>query len=131
MINRNSNKIITGVDIVNVNRIKKILLKKRDAFYNKIFTEKEIDYIEKKGHKATTISGLFAAKEAVSKAIGTGIGDLAWKDIETLHEESGKPYINFSEKGKKIIETLNIIEMDLSISHERDYAIAFVVGYKL
>lgn len=123
----NNNRLITGVDIVNVNRISRILIGKKDRFYEKIFTEKEIEYISKKGHKPTTIAGIFAAKEAVSKALGTGIGIVGWKDIEILHTSNGKPYVNFTMK--KIIDELGIVEIQLSISHEVDYAIAFVVGY--
>ena len=125
------NRLITGVDIVNVSRIAKILLNKRQAFYNKVFTIEEIKYIEGKGHKATTIAGLFAAKEAVSKALGTGIGVLGWKDIEILHEPEGRPYINFTEGGREIACNLGINELQISISHEIEYAIAFVVGYRL
>ena len=126
---KTGNQLITGVDIVNVARIDKILLDNRQQFYNKIFTPEEISYIEKKGHKATTVSGLFAAKEAVSKALGTGIGVLGWKDVEILHEPKGRPYINFTERGQKIMEEIGIGELQISISHEREYAIAFVVGF--
>ena len=121
--------MITGVDIVNVSRIDRILSDNRQQFYNKIFTIGEINYIEDKGHKSTTVAGLFAAKEAVSKALGTGIGTLGWKDIEILHEVKGRPYINFTQRGQKIIEKLSIGEIQISISHEIEYAIAFVVGY--
>lgn len=120
-------RLITGVDIVNVNRIKKILNSKREKFYEKIFTEREIEYITRKGHKATTVAGNFAAKEAISKALGTGIGSIAWKDIEILREVTGKPYINF--RNKEVIDKFKIKEIQISISHETDYAIAFVVGY--
>lgn len=126
---KTGNQLITGVDIVNVGRIDKILLDKRQQFYNKIFTIEEINYIAKKGHKSTTVAGLFAAKEAVSKALGTGIGVLGWKDVEILHEPKGRPYINFAEGGKKIADNLGVGEIQISISHEKDYAIAFVVGY--
>lgn len=121
--------MITGVDIVNVSRIDRILSDNRQQFYNKIFTLGEINYIEDKGHKSTTVAGLFAAKEAISKALGTGIGTLGWKDIEILHEAKGRPYINFTERGQKIIDKLSIGEIQISISHETEYAIAFVVGY--
>lgn len=120
-------RLITGVDIVNVNRIKKILNSKKEKFYEKIFTEREIEYITRKGHKATTVAGNFAAKEAISKALGTGIGSIAWKDIEILREVTGKPYINF--RNKEIIDKFKIKEIQISISHETDYAIAFAVGY--
>lgn len=120
-------RLITGVDIVNVNRIKRILNNKREKFYEKIFTKREIEYIIKKGHKPTTVAGNFAAKEAVSKALGTGIGTIGWKDIEILREDSGRPYIHF--KSREIIDRFKIKEIQISISHETDYAIAFVVGY--
>ena len=123
--------LITGVDIISVNRIERILLENRDSFYNRIFTEKEIDYIYKKGHKATTVAGLFAAKEAISKSIGTGIGLIGWKDMEILHKSKGKPYVNFSNKGKEIILEMGIKEIQISISHESDFAIAFALGYRL
>lgn len=136
MIEKNLNntgrkdQLITGVDIVNVNRINRILLENREQFYNKIFTSQEINYIEEKGNKPTTVSGLFAAKEAVSKAIGTGIGVLGWKDIAILHESTGRPYIDLTERGRKIMEDLGIGEIQISISHETEYAIAFAVGYR-
>ena len=126
---KTGNQLITGVDIVNVGRIDKILLDNRQQFYNKIFTLEEINYIEKKGHKPTTVSGLFAAKEAVSKALGTGIGVLGWKDVEILHEPKGRPYINFTERGQNIVDKIGIGELQISISHEKEYAIAFVVGF--
>ena len=128
---KTGNQLTTGVDIVNVARINKILLDNRGQFYNKIFTVEEINYIEEKGNKATTVAGLFAAKEAVSKALGTGIGVLGWKDVEILHEPIGRPYINFTKRGEKIADDLGIAELQISISHEKEYAIAFVVGYYL
>ena len=128
---KTGNRLITGVDIVNVGRINKILSDNREGFYNKIFNVEEIKYIEEKAHKATTVAGLFAAKEAVSKALGTGIGVLGWKDVKILHEAGGRPYINFTEEGKEIADNLGISELQISISHEKEYAIAFVVGYRL
>jgi NAD(P)H-hydrate epimerase len=126
---RDRDKLFTGADIVNINRINKILIEKKDSFYNKIFTENEKKYISKGGDKATTIGGIFAAKEATSKTLGTGISTVGWKDIEILHDERGKPYINLVGNGKLRMDELGIDNMDLSISHEEEYAIAFVVAY--
>ncbi|WMM23753.1 NAD(P)H-hydrate dehydratase [Tissierella sp. MB52-C2] len=126
---RDRDKLFTGADIVNINRINKILIEKKDSFYNKIFTENEKKYISKGGDKATTIGGIFAAKEAASKALGTGISTVGWKDIEILHDERGKPYINLVGNGKLRMDELGIDNMGLSISHEEEYAIAFVVAY--
>lgn len=118
-------KLINGVDIVDVRRIEKILEKRKDSFIKKIFTEKEKEYLENKKYRANTIAGLFASKEAISKAIGTGIGKISWKDMEIQHRKNGQPFIKLSNK---ILNTHNIVDLTVSISHEKNYAIAFVVG---
>ena len=120
-------ELVNGVDIVDINRIKKILSTKRDLFLNKIFTEREIDYIKKKNYNSETIAGLFAGKEAISKAIGTGIGRIGWKDMEILHEETGRPRVFI---GEDVLTDYKIKNLEISISHERDYAVAFVIGNK-
>lgn len=117
-----------GVDIVKIDRIKKIIEKNREKFYEKIFTIKEINYIYKKNHNRQTVAGLFASKEAISKALGSGIGDLNWKDIEILHNNDGKPYLNLNQKITEKLQKINLSDIQISISHERDYAIAFANG---
>lgn len=121
--------IAIGTDIVNVNRIQRIISEKKDRFYTRIFTEREVDYISKGGNKATTVAGIFAAKEAISKVLGTGIGSIEWKEIEILHHENGKPYVNILGKGKEKLKDIGKTNIDISISHETDYAIAFAIGY--
>ncbi len=117
-----------GVDIVKINRIKKILSEKKDVFLDKIFTEKEKHYICKKNKRPETIAGMFAGKEAVSKVLGTGLGKVGWKDIEIYHDKKNKPYIKLQGEAIKISEGLDIDEIHLSISHERDFGIAIAVG---
>lgn len=119
----------TGIDIIKVSRIKEIIDKKQDSFYKKIFTEREIEYIVSKGNDYKTVAGLFAAKEAVSKVIGTGIGKLSWKDMEILHTVSGKPYIQLSKKGQGLLNDINLNSIEITISHEEEYAIAFAIGH--
>ena len=121
--------LTTGVDIVQISRIEKILLDKKDSFLKRVFTGNEIDYINEKGNNPKTIAGLYAAKEAISKALGTGIGQVSWQDLEIIHDEKGKPLVNLSAKLEPILEGLNLNSFSLSISHDGDYAIAFVVGY--
>ncbi len=121
------NKIKTGVDIVKISRIEKAL-SKRDQLLNKLFTEKEIEYISKKAYKANTIAGMFAAKEAISKVLGIGIGYIYWTDLEILHYESGKPYVNRNPKLDNKMKEIGLNALDISISHEKDYAIAFAIG---
>ena len=126
--NMMENKLTIGTDIVKIERIKDTLLKNRDKFYKKVLTDKEIEYLSFNGNREETIAGIFAAKEAVSKALGTGIGSIGWRDIEILHDR-GKPYLNISEKVKKRMEEVGITDMEISITHERDYALASAVGY--
>lgn len=122
------NHITTGIDIVKIERIEKILMKDRDSFYKKVFTDREIEYISSKDSRAETVAGIFAAKEAISKVLATGIGKIGWRDIEINHH-SNKPYLNITDKVRKIMEEIKISDIAISISHERDYAIANAVGY--
>lgn len=120
--------IRSGVDIVDKRRIESLIDNKRDLFYNRIFTKDEIEYLNEKNHRVPTVAGLFAAKEAVSKVIGSGIGKLSWKDIEILHEVSGRPYVNIGENLKSFMEPLGINNIDISISNEEEYAMAIAIG---
>ena len=101
-----------GVDIVKVSRIKKVYEKFNEKFLFKIFNDEEILYIKGKNYNIETISGLYAAKEAVSKSMKTGISKLSFKDIKIYHKNNAPYAIVFD----------NVF--DLSISHEREYAIA-------
>jgi len=104
-----------GIDIVSINRIEKIYNKYKEKFTNKIFTSNEIQEAIEKGHFMQSLSGKFSAKEAFIKASNKKIYNL--KDIEVLSNMDGKPYINFENKKYNL----------LSISHEKDYAIAVVI----
>lgn len=121
--------ICCGVDIVEVDRIRRSLENGGEAFKKRIFTEREIEYCEnKKSTKYESYAARFAAKEAVSKAFGTGIGKyVSWKDIEVLNDEKGKPYIVLSDEAKKLFHDINGRDMSISISHCKDYAIAYAV----
>ena len=117
-----------GVDIVKISRIENLLKNKRDKFLEKIFTQTEREYIQNKNYNLQTISGMFAAKESLSKLLGTGIGKVGWRDLEILHDNKGKPYVQLYNKGLSISQKLGIKNIELSISHEKEYAIAFVIG---
>jgi holo-[acyl-carrier-protein] synthase len=117
-----------GVDIVKISRIENILTKKKDKFINRVFTDKETEYINNRNNSPQTISGIFAAKEAISKVLGTGIGKISWKDIEVIHDVKGKPYVKLYNDGLRICNKLGINRIALSISHEKEYAVAFAIG---
>ena len=111
-----------GNDIIEISRIEKAVSK--ENFIHKVFTEKEVEYIVSKGNRAETYAGKFSAKEAVSKAIGTGVRNFSPADIEILNNELGKPYVIF----KNNIEDFNEkYYTEISISHCRDYATAVAV----
>ena len=121
----------TGIDIVENYRLKKLLFKKKSNFKNKIFTNNEIAYCEKKSNITNCYSKRFAAKEAFVKALGTGFRkNINFNDIEVLKNHYGKPYLLINKKVINKIKTsfkvkkFNIL---LSISDETKYAIASVI----
>ena len=117
----------SGVDIIQIERIKKIINKNESLFLNKIFTENEIAYLRKKNLKAETIAGYFAAKEAASKALGTGFRGISFKEIEIIKDEFDRPVLNLKEKAKELFVKNGFNATSVSISHEKDYSIAFVI----
>ncbi|MBM4157174.1 MAG: holo-[acyl-carrier-protein] synthase [Ignavibacteria bacterium] len=113
----------TGIDIIEIKRIKKIIEKYGDKFFNRILTEKEIEYCKSFSKPELHFAGRFASKEAYSKAIGTGISkDFGWKDIEILNDKRGKPYICHTKQND-----FSGYKFNVSISHTEEYACAVVV----
>lgn len=114
-----------GIDIIEVSRIKGAVEAHSETFLKKLFTPKEIEYFLKYTIPYTHIAGHFAAKEAVSKALGVGIGhSLQWKDIIISHNEKGAPLVNFPPK---VIEQFSITTTNISISHCKEYATAIAI----
>lgn len=114
-----------GTDIIEIKRIDKAV-KDTPKFLEKAFTEKEIEMFKKKNYKVETIAGNFAAKEAISKALGTGIRGFGLRDIEVLRDGSGKPEATISNIIKERVN-IDKYKIHLSISHDKSSAIAFVV----
>ena len=117
-----------GTDIVSVKRIKNSL--KNKNFINRIFNKKEIIKCKKINNSINCYAKRFAAKEAFSKALGTGISNgINFKEIIVLNKKSGKPYISIIGKTKKIIDKKfkrKKSKISLSLSDEKKYAVAFV-----
>ena len=117
--------ISVGVDICDIKRMRKIEGKYKKRFLQKIFTPGEIDYCEKKYDKHPSYAARFAAKEALLKAVGTGLRNgFNWKDIEIDNDGLGKPFFKFYGHTAQLISKRNV---HLSISHTDKDAIAFVV----
>lgn len=117
-------KIRTGVDIIEIERVKQSIEETEGKFCERVYTEKEIEYCEsKKAQKYQHYAARFAAKEAVLKAISQLLEskfDIEWKQIEILNDENGRPYVNIIKEG------ININDIDISISHCKTYAVASV-----
>ena len=117
-----------GTDIVNVDRIKKSL--KNSIILNRIYSEEEIKKCKKKMCNANCFAKRFAAKEAFSKALGTGISNgINFNEIVILNKKSGKPYISIVGQTKKILNKKfkrRKSKISLSLSDEKKYAVAFV-----
>ncbi|MCF0149488.1 MAG: holo-ACP synthase [Clostridium sp.] len=113
-----------GTDIIEIDRVDSAI-KNNKNFIKKVFTEKEIEMFNKRNMRSEVIAGNFAAKEAISKALGTGISGFSLVDMEVLRDDFGKPvaYLN------TVIE--NIInrkyKLNISISHNKTSAIAFAI----
>lgn len=115
-----------GNDIIEIERIEKAISK--EGFKNKIYTQRELKNIEKRGNRTETYAGIFSAKEAISKAIGTGIREFSLTDLEILNDDLGKPYVVVSEKLDKILKTKKEdYQIEISISHSRKYATAMAI----
>ena len=115
----------TGVDLVEIQRFEKIDKQILDRFLNRVFTPLEL---KQTGRSLISLAGRFTAKEAVVKALGTGIGDVGWHDIEILTNGDGAPYLKLKGNAEKKGSDLHLITWSLSISHTRDHAIAVAIA---
>ena len=115
-----------GNDIIEIERIEKAISK--EGFKNKIYSQRELENIEKRGNRTETYAGIFSAKEAISKAIGTGVREFSLTNLEILNDDLGKPYVVVSEKLDKILKTKKEdYQIEISISHSRKYATAMAI----
>ena len=120
-------KITTGIDVIDVDRIKQVIQESSDTFVQKVFTQDEIEYCNNaKAHKYESFAARFAAKEAVFKALDVQLDDnyVGWKDIEVINGQTGRPKVELNGMFKKYYD--NILNIDISLSHEKHIAIASV-----
>lgn len=117
-----------GIDLVEVSRFEDALQRQGDRFLNRIFTEGEQKYCGDKAQAAQFYAARFAAKEAVSKAFGTGIGaELGWLDIEVRHNAMGGPEVCLHGKGADLARTRGVREILVSLTHTASTAAASII----
>ncbi|MEA3188974.1 MAG: holo-[acyl-carrier protein] synthase [Chthoniobacter sp.] len=117
-----------GVDVVETARIEASLSKFGERFLKRVFTIGEIDYSSSMPFPARHFAARFAAKEAVSKAFGTGIGrQMGWRDIEVCRKETGEPFVVLHDSARDFAETLGVAPPLISLSHSDHYSVANAV----
>lgn len=119
-----------GTDICSIQRVANTYAKFGQRFADRILTRAEQEYVlSKPVHVASRMAGRFAAKEAASKALGTGWRGISWKEIEVMRHPSGAPSLALHGRAAELAERLGLTNFEVSLSHEKEYATAFVVGY--
>jgi len=127
--------ISSGIDLIEIERIESALDRHGERFLKKIFSETELERLMKYKERhinpriiTAEVAARFAAKEACSKALGTGIGPVSWKEMEVLNEPSGKPVLRLSGKAAQIAGFLGYSSWSVSLTHTKGMAAAVVVA---
>jgi holo-[acyl-carrier protein] synthase len=115
----------TGIDLVEIDRLSRLRPEIRLRFLERVFTPKELT---EAGQSDASLAGRFAVKEAVSKALGTGIGRLGWRQIEVERGPQGEPVLLLHGKAKEEAERQGLTTWSISISHSQTYAVAVAVA---
>lgn len=114
-----------GVDIIETERVAQSIARFGERFLKRVYTEQELAYCKGQVH---SLAARWAAKEAVSKVLGTGIGDVQWREIEVISEANCRPLLRLHGAAAELAARQGIAEFAISLSHSRDYAVAFVIG---
>ena len=117
--------LVTGVDMIEIERVQAAMQRHGQRFLTRVFTPFELSDV---GLHPASLAARFAAKEAVSKALGSGIGLVAWQDIEILRGPSREPVLRLHGVAERLASSLGIQRWSLSLSHTHEHAIAMVVG---
>ena len=116
-----------GVDLIEIDRIENAINRWGDRFLHRVWTDRELVYCR---GRYPQLAARFAAKEAVSKALGTGIRTIVWRDIEVLPDRLGKPLVFLHGNAKERAAYLGLNNWAISLTHSRQLACAMVVAYK-
>lgn len=117
-----------GADLVEVERIRQVLVRRPDAFCRRVYTPAEVKYCFQKAAPETSLAARFAAKEAVMKVLGTGWGAIGWTEIEVTSRENGRPELVLHGRASRLAGEQGISRWMLTLSHSRGHALAVVVA---
>jgi holo-[acyl-carrier protein] synthase len=118
-------KLATGVDLIEIARIEEVIGRHGKHYLERIYTPAEL---EQCGKRAESLAGRFAAKEAAAKALGCGIGDVSWQEIEVLGDEQNAPVLTLYGVAAQKAKELGLQTWSVSISHSQSHSVAFVVA---
>jgi holo-[acyl-carrier protein] synthase len=119
--------VAVGIDIIEIARIRRTHADFGDRFLRRVYTERER---ERYGSRISELAARFAAKEATSKALGTGIRGIRWREMEVLSNRRGKPVLILHGSAAERAAALGLVDFDVSLTHSRTDAMAIVVGMK-
>jgi holo-[acyl-carrier protein] synthase len=119
--------VAIGIDTIEIARIQRTIADFGDRFLCRVYTERER---ERYGSRVSELAARFAAKEATSKALGTGIRGIRWREMEVLSNRRGKPILILHGSAAERAALLGLVSFDVSLTHSRTDALAFVVGMK-
>jgi holo-[acyl-carrier protein] synthase len=114
-----------GVDMIETARVAQSIARFGERFLKRVYTERELAYCR---GQVNSLAARWAAKEATAKALGTGIGAVSWQEIEVISQTNQQPTIRLHGAAATLAEQLGLSGFAVSLSHTKDYAIAFVVG---
>ena len=117
--------LASGIDLIEIERLEGAIARYGDRLLKKIFTPREIAEV---GDNPASLAARFAAKEALAKALGTGIGVVTWQDIEILRGPNKQPFLHLHGAAARLAKSKKLSAWTLSLSHTQDHAIAVVVG---
>lgn len=115
----------TGVDLIEISRIEEVVARHGRHYLERIYTPAELELC---GKRVESLAGRFAAKEAVAKALGCGIGDVTWQEIEILGDEQNAPVLTLHGAAGQKAKELGLATWSVSISHSQSHAVAFVAA---
>ena len=119
-----------GSDICSIKRVEEVYNRYGERFLDRILTASEKAYaLSRPKDFLARVAGRFAAKEATSKVLGTGFSGIGWKDIEVVRMVSGEPSIKLHGRALAVAEKRGLSGFEVTMSHEKEYAIAFVLGW--
>jgi holo-[acyl-carrier protein] synthase len=119
-------KLSNGVDLIEIERVREAIERHGDRFLTRVYTSYELEEVRR---EPASLAARFAAKEAVAKALGCGIGEIGWREIEIRRDPVRRPQLFLYGGASQLAQSLGLVHWSVSLSHTQTIAVAFVIGY--